>query len=63
MKIFYLHINREVVSKKAKEQISKRVLQENKGRQIFQKNEHLLPRYAHEVILVLASSDSPILSH
>ena len=47
MKVFYLHINREVVSKKAKEQISKRVLQENKGRQIFKKNEHLLPPVTH----------------
>ena len=32
------------VGNKAKGRISKRSLEENKARQIFQKNEHFLPR-------------------
>ena len=43
----------QILGNKAKGRISKRVLQENKARQIFQKNEHLLTPDTHTCVFCL----------
>ena len=44
-------LRRQLVGNKAKGRISKLVLQENKARQIFKKNEHFLPPDTHNILV------------